>query len=43
MGNFGDVVLYQITLTMPTFSGIPKLFGIESMTFQRNYLVQNEK
>ncbi|SAK46190.1 TadE family protein [Caballeronia glebae] len=43
MGNFGDVVLYQITLTMPTFSGIPKLFGIETMTFQRNYLVQNEK
>ncbi|EKS66332.1 MULTISPECIES: TadE/TadG family type IV pilus assembly protein [Caballeronia] len=43
MGGFGDVVLYQITVTMPTFSGIPKLFGINSMTFQRNYLVQNEK
>ncbi|SAK97107.1 TadE family protein [Caballeronia calidae] len=43
MGGFGDVVLYNISVTMPTFSGIPKLFGIETMTFQRSYLVQNEK
>ncbi|WP_250515395.1 TadE/TadG family type IV pilus assembly protein [Caballeronia sp. INDeC2] len=43
MGGFGDVVLYDIVVTMPTFSGIPKLFGVDTMTFQRSYLVQNEK
>jgi Flp pilus assembly protein TadG len=43
MGGFGDVVLYNISVTIPSFSGIPKLFGIETMTFQRSYLVQNEK
>ncbi|WP_244816339.1 TadE/TadG family type IV pilus assembly protein [Caballeronia sp. Lep1P3] len=43
MGGFGDVVAYNVSVTMPTFSGIPKLFGIESMTFQRNFIVQNEK
>jgi Flp pilus assembly protein TadG len=43
MGGFGDVVLYNISVTIPSFSGIPKLFGVNSMTFQRSYLVQNEK
>jgi Flp pilus assembly protein TadG len=43
MGGFGDVVTYNVSLTMPSFSGIPKLFGIDTLTFQRNYLVQNEK
>ncbi|KND59902.1 hypothetical protein BVER_04530 [Candidatus Burkholderia verschuerenii] len=43
MGGFGDVVSYNITVTMPPFSGIPKLFGINQLVFQRNYLVQNEK
>ncbi|WP_213229097.1 TadE/TadG family type IV pilus assembly protein [Caballeronia sp. NK8] len=43
MGGFGDVVLYNISVTIPSFSGIPKLFGIDSLTFQRSYLVQNEK
>jgi Flp pilus assembly protein TadG len=43
MGNLGDVVSYNIAVTIPGFSGIPKLFGVKSMTFQRNYLVQNEK
>jgi hypothetical protein len=43
MGNFGDVVSYNISVTIPGFSGIQKLFGISSLTFSRNYLVQNEK
>jgi Flp pilus assembly protein TadG len=43
MGAFGDVVSYNIAVTIPGFSGIPKLFGIKTMTFSRNYLVQNEK
>ncbi|WP_277183719.1 TadE/TadG family type IV pilus assembly protein [Caballeronia sp. BR00000012568055] len=43
MGNFGDVVSYNIAVTIPGFSGIQKLFGISSLTFSRNYLVQNEK
>jgi Flp pilus assembly protein TadG len=43
LGGLGDVVLYKVSLTMPGFSGIPQLLGIKSMTFQRNYLVQNEQ
>lgn len=43
MGNFGDVVSYNIAVTIPGFSGIPQLLGVKSMTFQRNYIVQNEK
>jgi len=43
MGALGDVVSYNITLTTPGMSGIPQLLGIGQLTFQRNYLVQNEK
>jgi Flp pilus assembly protein TadG len=43
LGGFGDVVSYNISVTMPTFSGITKLFGVSQMTFQRNFIVQNEK
>jgi Flp pilus assembly protein TadG len=43
MGAFGDVVAYNITLSTPGMSGIPQLLGISKLTFQRNYLVQNEK
>jgi Flp pilus assembly protein TadG len=43
MGNFGDVVSYNITLTMPGLTGIQKLLGQGDLTFQRNYIVQNEK
>jgi hypothetical protein len=42
-GDFGDVVAYNITLTIKGFTGIPKLLGLPVLTFQRNYLVQNEK
>ena len=43
MGGLGDVVMYNISVTMKGFSGIPWLLGIRTMTYQRNYLVQNEK
>ncbi|MGF6726294.1 Flp pilus assembly protein TadG [Paraburkholderia sp. GAS41] len=45
MGGLGDVVSYQITVTLPTgFTGLPKYFGVPlPLTFQRNFLVQNEK
>ncbi|MDP9153044.1 MAG: pilus assembly protein [Pseudomonadota bacterium] len=43
LGTYGNVVSYNITVTMPGFSGIPRLFGVSTLTFQRNYLVQNEK
>jgi len=43
LGSLGDVVSYNITLTTPGVSGIPQLFGIPLLTFQRNYIVQNEK
>lgn len=37
MGALGDVVSYNITLTLPG------IFGVQTLTFQRNFLVQNEK
>jgi Flp pilus assembly protein TadG len=43
LGSLGDVVSYNITLTTPGVSGIPQLVGIPLLTFQRNYIVQNEK
>lgn len=43
LGGLGDVVSYTISLTTPGVSGIPQLLGISMMTFQRNYIVQNEK
>jgi Flp pilus assembly protein TadG len=43
LGALGDVVSYNITLTTPGISGIPQLVGIPLLTFQRNYIVQNEK
>lgn len=43
LGSLGDVVSYNITLTTPGISGIPQLVGIPLLTFQRNYIVQNEK
>jgi hypothetical protein len=43
LGELGDVVSYNISLTTQGVSGIPKLIGIKNMTFQRNYIVQNEK
>jgi Flp pilus assembly protein TadG len=43
LGGFGDVVSYNITLTMPTFTGIPNIVGVSKMVFSRNFIVQNEK
>jgi Flp pilus assembly protein TadG len=45
MGGFGDVVSYQISVSLPQgFTGLPKYFGMPlPMVFQRIYLVQNEK
>jgi Flp pilus assembly protein TadG len=43
MGGLGDVVMYNISVTMKSFTGIPALLGMNTMTYQRNYLVQNEK
>lgn len=43
MGGLGDVIAYNIKLTMPGVTGIPKMFGIDTLTFERNYIVQNEK
>ncbi|BAN25707.1 hypothetical protein [Caballeronia insecticola] len=43
MGGYGDVVVYKIQLTMPGVTGVPQLFGINELTFERNFIVQNEK
>lgn len=42
-GALGEIVSYNITLTMPGFTGIPALFGVPTLKFERNYLVQNEQ
>ena len=42
-GGYGDVVSYNIQLTMPGFSNLPQWAGLPALVFQRNYLVQNEK
>ncbi|WP_321799137.1 TadE/TadG family type IV pilus assembly protein [Caballeronia sp. J97] len=43
MGGYGDVVAYNIQVRMPGITGIPAMFGISELTFQRNFIVQNEK
>lgn len=43
LGGLGNVVVYKISLTTPGISGIPQLLGMSTLTFQRNYIVQNEK
>ncbi len=43
MGSFSDVVSYNITLTMDGLTGINRMLGLGKFTFQRNYIVQNEK
>lgn len=42
-GGLGSIAMYSITLTMKNFTGIPTLAGLKTMTYQCNYLVQNEK
>lgn len=42
-GGLGDVVSYNITVSMPGLLGIPQIFGFKTLTFQRNFIVQNEK
>ena len=42
-GNCGDVEMYNIELTMPSFTGLAKWFGMPTLNFQRNYIVQNEE
>ena len=42
-GNCGDVEMYTIQLTMPSFTGVASWFGMPTLNFQRNYIVQNEE
>ncbi|WP_050454301.1 TadE/TadG family type IV pilus assembly protein [Candidatus Burkholderia verschuerenii] len=43
-GGLGDVVSYNITLTMPHgFTGFLGFFGATPLVYRRYYLVQNEK
>ena len=41
-GGFGNIVTYTITVKMPAFTGIPNFFGLGTLTFNRNFIVQNE-
>ncbi|SAL30487.1 hypothetical protein AWB73_02575 [Caballeronia turbans] len=43
MGGYGDVVAYNIQLRMPGITGIPAMFGVNELIFERNFIVQNEK
>ena len=42
-GGLGDIVSYNITVTMPGLTGIPAWAGLPTLKFQRNFIVQNEK
>ncbi|MGF6918391.1 TadE/TadG family type IV pilus assembly protein [Paraburkholderia sp. 40] len=42
-GNCGDVEMYTIQVTMPAFTGLASWFGMPTLNFQRNYIVQNEE
>ncbi|WP_063910594.1 TadE/TadG family type IV pilus assembly protein [Paraburkholderia monticola] len=42
-GNCGDVEMYTIQLTMPSFTGLSKWLGRPTLNYQRNYIVQNEE
>jgi hypothetical protein len=41
-GGYGDIVSYNIVVTMHDFTGIPTLVGIPNLTFNRTFIVQNE-
>lgn len=42
-GNCGDVEQYTIQVTMPAFTGVASWFGMPTLNFQRNFIVQNEE
>lgn len=42
IGGVGSLVVYQISVTRPGFSGIFKLIGINSLSFNRQIVVINE-
>jgi Flp pilus assembly protein TadG len=42
-GSCGDVEMYNILVTMPSFTGLASWFGMPSLKFQRNFIVQNEQ
>jgi Flp pilus assembly protein TadG len=42
-GNYGDIAVYKVTLTTTGMTGFLKLFGLNSLTFTRSFMVQNEK
>jgi hypothetical protein len=41
-GGYGDIVSYHVTVTMDSFTGLPALLGIPTLTFSRSFIVQNE-
>lgn len=41
-GNLGDIVLYKVSFTRPTFTGILGIVGVKQLTFSRTILIQNE-
>jgi Flp pilus assembly protein TadG len=42
-GSCGDVEMYSIKVTMPSFTGLASWFGMPTLNFQRNFIVQNEE
>ena len=41
-GGAGDIVIYTVTLTRPGFTGVLGLAGIDTLTFRRQAVVENE-
>jgi len=42
-GDCGDVERYSIQVTMPAFTSVASWFGMPTLNFQRNFIVQNEQ
>jgi len=41
-GGTGDIVVYSVTLTRPSFTGVIHLAGLQKLTFSRSLVIQNE-
>jgi len=41
-GGYNDIVSYNITFTMHSFTGLPEMLKIAPLVFSRTFIVQNE-
>ncbi|EPY01123.1 TadE/TadG family type IV pilus assembly protein [Magnetospirillum fulvum] len=41
-GGTGDIVVYSVNVTRPSFTGVIHLAGLQKLTFSRSLVIQNE-